>query len=122
VLRVPAGDAKSAEAEEIALHPKARSAIRAEAADRGVVDQAVPVFGAFDLRRAWRKALAASGIDPTGVTTHHSARHTFGSLVAESSGGDVSAVLAAGRWRSLSVAQRYVHASAERGRAAIRKL
>jgi integrase len=124
VLRIPAGAAKSGEEETIPLLPQVRQAVRAEAAARAIKpkDLDVPVFGRFDLRKAWRKALARARIPAHGLTTHHSARHTFGTLVAQLSRGDVTAVKAAGRWRSLAMVQRYVHASAARARAAMRRL
>lgn len=124
ILRIPAAAAKSGEEEMIPLHPKARQAIRAEAADRGLARNArdVPVFGGFDIRKAWKRALRRARIDVPGLTAHHSARHTFGTILAQISRGDVTAVQAGGRWRSLAMVQRYVHASAERARAAMKRM
>lgn len=121
-IRIPATASKSGAEELVALHPKARQAIRAEAAERGIKGPDVPVFGGFDIRKAWKRALTAAKVDTHGLTAHHSARHTFGTLVAQESRGDVTAVQAAGRWRSLAMVQRYVHANAARARAAIRRL
>ena len=120
-LRVPATAAKSGEEEEVPLHETARKAIRAEAKARKV-RAGDPVFGKNDIRRAFRRALKRSKVDPHALTVYHSARHTFGTLLAHAARGDVSAVMAGGRWRSLSMAQRYVHASAERARAAMKRL
>jgi integrase len=124
ILRIPAGAAKSGEEETIPLHPKARQAIRAEASERGLgrEDRDVPVFGGFDIRKAWGRALARARIDVPGLTAHHSARHTFGTILAQLSRGDVTAVQAGGRWRSLSMVQRYVHSSAERARAVMKRM
>lgn len=113
---------KSGHHEQVALHPEVARAVRAEAIARGVKDRDVPVFGGFDLRKAWKRALARARVDKHGTTAHHTARHTFGTLVAQMAKGDVTAVQAAGRWRSLSMVQRYVHADAARARAAIRRL
>lgn len=121
-LTIPAGAAKSGEEEQIPLHPAAWAAIEEEMRELPRGDSRQPVFGGFDLRKAFARACAAAGIDRRGLTAHHAARHTFGTLLAEVSRGDVSAVLAGGRWRSLSIAQRYVHASAERARVAVRRL
>lgn len=121
-LTVPAGAAKSSRQEAIPLHDRARRAILAEARARGICDPGEVVFGRSDWRKAVRSALARAGIDPHGVTPYHTSRHTYGELVAAAAQGDVSAVLAAGRWRSLSVVQRYVHASAARARTAVRRL
>jgi integrase len=122
LIRIPATAAKSGEEELIPLHPKARQAIRGEARSRGVRDPDVPVFGGFDLRKAWKRALARSKVDKYGTTAHHTARHTYGTLVAQLARGDVTAVQAAGRWRSLAMVARYVHADAARARAAVRRL
>lgn len=122
VLRVPATAAKSGQEETIPLHSVALRAIRAEAHARGVKDKDAPVFGGFDVRKAWRAALKRARVDAYGLTPHHSARHTFGTLIAQISKGDVTAVQAAGRWRSLAMVQRYVHSSAARARAAMRRL
>lgn len=113
---------KSGEHETVALHPEVRKAVLAEAAARHLKDRGAPVFGGFDLRKAWKKALAKSKVDAHGLTAHHTARHTFGTLVAQESRGDVPAVQAALRHRSLAMVQKYVHASAARARAAIRRL
>lgn len=121
-IRIPATAAKSGAEELVPLHPKVRQAVRAEAAERGVKDKDAPVFGGFDVRKAWQRALDRSKVDDHGLTAHHTARHTFGTLLAQESRGDVTAVMAGGRWRSLAMAQRYVHASAARARAAIRRL
>lgn len=110
---------KSGHRESVALHPEARKAILAEASGKA---RGAPVFGRFDIRKAWRKALARSRVDAHGLTAHHSARHTFGTLVAQESRGDVPAVQAALRHRSLAMVQKYVHANAARARAAIRRL
>lgn len=124
IVRVPATAAKSGEEETIPLLLPVRQAVRAEAASRGLKpkERDVPVFGGFDMRKSWKAALKRSKVDPHGLTPHHSARHTFGTLVAQLSGGDMTAVQAAGRWRSLAMVQRYVHASAARARAAMKKL
>lgn len=124
VIRIPADAAKSGEDECIPIHPKVRQAVRAEAAVRGygAKDRDRPVFGGFDVRKAWAKALVRAKIDVPGLTAHHTARHTFGTIVAQLARGDVTAVQAAGRWRSLSMVARYVHADAERARAAMRRL
>jgi integrase len=124
VLRIPASAAKSGEDEEVLLHPKVRQAVRAEAAERGIKpDQRdVPVFGGFDIRKAWKRALVRAKVDATGLTAHHSARHTFGTLLAQYARGDVTAVQAGGRWRSLAMVQRYVHANVARAREAMRRL
>jgi integrase len=122
VLRIPATATKSGQEEAIPLHIRVRQAVRAEANDRGIRDRDVPVFGGFDLRKAWRRALARAKVDSHGLTAHHSARHTFGTLVAQEAHGDVTAVQSALRHRSLAMVAKYVHASAERARAAIRRL
>jgi integrase len=124
VLRIPATAAKSGEEETIPMLPKLRQAVRAEAQDRGIKPREldVPVFGGFDLRKAWRRALTKAKVSSHGLTPHHSARHTFGTLVAQFAHGDVTAVQAAGRWRSLAMVARYVHSSAARARAAMRRL
>lgn len=122
VLRIPAGSTKSGAEETIPLHPKVRQAVRAEAVARKVKDRDIPVFGGFDLRKAWKRALVRSKVDPHGLTPHHSARHTFGTVLAQLSGGDVTAVQAGGRWRSLAMAAKYVHASAARARAAMKRM
>lgn len=122
VVRIPAAVAKSREEETIPLHPLVRQAVRAEAMARAIRDRDVPVFGGFDLRKAWARALAKSRVDVHGLTPHHSARHTFGTVLAQLSRGDVTAIQAGGRWRSLSMVQRYVHADAERARAAMRRM
>jgi integrase len=122
LIRIPPWASKSGEEETVALHPKARQAIRQEAASREVAELDQPVFGGFDIRKAWARALTAAKVDKYGLTAHHSARHTFGTLLGQYSRGDVTAVMAGGRWRSLAMAQRYVHASAERARATIKRL
>lgn len=122
VLRIEAGAAKSGEHEQVALHPEVARAVRAEAAANGIRDRDVPVFGGFDLRKAWKRALARARVDAHGLTAHHSARHTFGTILAQLAKGDVTAVQAGGRWRSLAMVQRYVHADAARARAAIRRM
>jgi integrase len=113
---------KSGEHETIELHPEVRKAVIAEAAAAGVKDRGAPVFGGFDLRKAWKRALRRSKVDGHGTTAHHTARHTFGTLVAQEAHGDVTAVQAALRHRSLAMSAKYVHASAARARAAIRRL
>lgn len=122
VLRIPSSAAKSGQQEQVELHPEVARAVRAEAASRGIKDRDVPVFGGFDLRKAWKRALARARIDVHGLTAHHTARHTFGTIVAQLARGDVTAVQAAGRWRSLAMVQRYVHADAARARAVIRRM
>jgi integrase len=102
--------------------PAGAAAVLAEAAARGVKDRGAPVFGGFDLRKAWKRALTRAKVDAHGLTAHHSARHTFGTLVAQESRGDVTAVQAALRHRSLAMSAKYVHASAARARAVIRRL
>jgi len=123
-IRIPATAAKSGEEELVPLHPKARQAIRAEAAEKGIKPKNldVPVFGGFDIRKAWKRALTAAKVDTHGLTAHHSARHTFGTLLAQRAHGDVTAVQAGGRWRSLAMVQRYVHADVARARAAMKRL
>lgn len=118
VVRIPAAVAKSREEETIPLHPLVRQAVRAE----GVKDRDVPVFGRFDLRKAWARALSRAKVDKVGLTPHHTARHTFGTVLAQLAKGDVTAVQAGGRWRSLAMVQRYVHSSAERARSAMKRM
>lgn len=113
---------KSGEFEQVALHPEVARAVRAEAISASIKKRDVPVFGGFDLRKAWRRALVTSRVDVHGTTAHHTARHTFGTIVAQLARGDVTAVQAAGRWRSLAMASKYVHADAARARAAIRRM
>lgn len=120
LIRVPATAAKSGEEETIPLLPLVRQAVRAEAGK--LKDRDKPVFGGFDMRKSWRAALTRAKVDNYGLTPHHSARHTFGTLVAQLSGGDVTAVQAAGRWRSLAMVAKYVHANAARARAAMKRL
>lgn len=122
VLRIEAAATKSGEAEMVELHPEVARAVRAEAAANGIRNRNEPVFGGFDLRKAWKRALARARVDAHGTTAHHTARHTFGTIVAQLARGDVTAVQAAGRWRSLAMASRYVHADVARGRAAIRRM
>lgn len=113
---------KSGQHESVELHPAVRKAVREEAQERGVKDRAAPVFGGFDLRKAWKRALTRARIDAHGTTAHHTARHTFGTLVAQESRGDVPAVKGALRHRSLAMVEKYVHADAARARAVIRRL
>lgn len=122
VLRIEASAAKSGEQEQVPLHPEVARAVRAEAAANGIKDRDVPVFGGFDLRKAWKRALARAKVDVHGLTAHHTARHTFGTILAQLARGDVTAVQAGGRWRSLAMVQRYVHSDAARARAAIRRM
>lgn len=121
VIRIPATDSKSGEVEEIDLHPRMRTALRAEIRSHNVVGQDVPLFGKHDAREAFAYGLAKAKIDPFGLVPHHSTRHTGATMVGEST-TDVLELLAAGRWRSLSMAQRYTHADAKRARKAIRRL
>lgn len=122
IIQVPATASKSGEEEQVPLHAKVRQAIRAEAAANEVKDNDTPVFGGFDMRKSFAAALIRAKVDKHGLTPHHSARHTFGTLLAQYSRGDVTAVQAGGRWRSLAMVQRYVHANAARARAAVRRL
>lgn len=113
---------KSGQHETVPLHQEVQRAVRLEAAARGIKAADVPVFGGFDLRKAWKRALKRAKVDAHGTTAHHTARHTFGTLLAQHSHGDVTAVQAGGRWRSLAMVQRYVHANAARARAAVKRL
>jgi integrase len=113
---------KSGEHETVPLHPEVSRAVRAEAAANGVRDRDVPVFGGFDLRKAWKRAIRRARVDAFGTTAHHTARHTFGTIVAQLSRGDVTAVQSAMRHRSLAMTSRYVHADAARARAVVKKM
>jgi len=121
LILIPATDSKSGEVEEIPMHPRMRSALRAELRSRPVVAPDEPLFGKHDAREAFRYGLAKAKIDPFGLVPHHSTRHTGATMAGEST-TDVLELLAAGRWRSLSMAQRYVHADAKRARRVIRRL
>jgi hypothetical protein len=88
---------KSGQHETVPLHQEVQRAVRLEAAARGIKAADVPVFGGFDLRKAWKRALKRAKVDAHGTTAHHTARHTFGTLLAQHSHGDVTAVQAGGR-------------------------
>lgn len=118
LIRVPATASKAGALEAVPLHPAVLRALRAE----GKRDPDQPIFGGFDLRKAWARALKRAKVDVHGLTPHHSARHTYGTVVAQLAKGDLSAVQAAGRWRSLAMVARYVHADVARARAAVRRL
>jgi hypothetical protein len=120
-IRIPATDSKSGEAEEIDMHPRAAKALRAELRSRRGIALDEPLFGKHDAREAFRHGLAKGKIDPHGLVPHHSTRHTGATMAGEAT-TDVLELLAAGRWRSLAMAQRYVHADARRAKRVIRRL
>ena len=120
-IRIPATDSKSGAVEEIDLHPKVAAALKEELAERGSLKQDEPIFGTFDCKKAFRKAITEAKVDPYGLTAHHSARHTCATLAAEST-NDVMTIQAVGRWKSLQMAQRYTHPDGKRSRAALRRI
>lgn len=120
-IRIPADHSKSREIEEVDLHPRAARALRSELGARERVGPDVPVFGHHDARKAFFYGLEAAGIDPHGLTAHHSTRHTGATMVGEST-TDLLAIMAAMRVRSPSIAKRYLHVDAKRARGPMRKL
>lgn len=127
LIRIPAGDSKSGDVEEVFLDARVARAIAAEQADRrdreeaageapgSVVELDRPVFGPFDCSRAFWAAVRALGLDAKGLTAHHVARHTACTLAADLT-RDVRTLQAVGRWKSLEMVQRYLHPDARLSR------
>jgi integrase len=112
-VHFPAPSTKSkAPGQDLYLTPRVRKAISEQQAARGDISPDEPIFGPFDLRRVFLRALAATGIDRTGLTAHHTARHTCATLAAEGA-PSIAHLQAVTRHRSLAMVERYVHPNGE---------
>ncbi len=122
-LHFPPGAIKSRKAKRaIWLHPKAREAARAELASRARISPEEPIFGAFDYRELFPRALAAARIRVRpGLVPHHVTRHTGATLAAED-GATLVQLMALGLWETASQAQRYMHVDAKHSRKAAERL
>ena len=120
VIRIPATDSKSGEAETAPLHPRALKALSGQILVRGGLEPDEPIFGEINVRPAYEFALTTARIDPYSVTPHHTTRHTGATILAEKT-KDREALKHAGRWRS-NIVDDYIHSGAERARPLIAKL
>jgi integrase len=122
-VRFPPRQTKSKKRDqEVWLHPRAAKAIRAELRERRTVDPAALVFGEFDFRHEFPRVLAAAGVkDASGLTAHHSTRHTTATLAADE-GATLAELMALGRWSTPQMAARYMKVNAERSKGALKRL
>ena len=110
-ITIPASDQKSGE-EEPAIHmpSQAARAIKEQIAARGNIGRGVPIFGATNYYRSWWTAVKKAGIDPHGLTAHHTARHTcLSELGAHGGPTALLAVMAQARHKDPKTSQKYVH-------------
>lgn len=121
-IHFPAPSTKSkAPGQDLYLTPPVRKAISEQQAARGDISPDEPIFGPFDLRRVFLRALKATGIDRTGLTAHHTARHTCATLAAEGA-PSIAHLQAVTRHKSLAMVERYVHPNGELSREVLDKL
>ncbi len=118
-IRIPPARSKSGAEAWIDLPPKAERAIREQLAARGDISPDAPIWTQVSHRKAWKRALEAAGIDPRGVTPHHTARHTRLTQIGEH--GDLVSVMSQAGHLSPQTAQRYLHASLAAARRANRR-
>lgn len=138
-VTVPGAHSKSGEREVIDLHPRVARAIRSQIREQKP-NRGEPIFGRFDFHQAntaklqgglfgracLKAAIAKLRDDGTvefaGLTPHHLARHTAATLAADRDGTTLVELMALARWRSVAMAERYLHPTVEHGRRASRRL
>lgn len=120
-LTVPPLGTRSRRQTILWLHPKARKAIRAEMDASAVTDPGRPIFGSFDHKGVFWRAIDGLGIDRHGLTPNHVARHTAATLMGDARAGALE-LKAAGGWSTLETADRYTHSSAEASKRAFERL
>lgn len=120
-LTVPPLGTRSRKRTVLWLHPKARKAIRAEMDANPVTDPSAPIFGSFDHKGVFWRAIDALKIDRHGLTPNHVARHTAATLMGDARAGALE-LKAAGGWSTLETADRYTHSSVEASKRAFERL
>lgn len=125
---------KSGKEKVIDLPPRAAEAIRAElearAGDGNPIGLDEPIFGRFDFHQAWDdekkggvfgRALTLAGIDPHGLTPHHSTRRTAMTLAGESPDASLSGLMAQAGIDSASIVEVYLKPQLKAARKITRK-
>lgn len=120
-IHIPPEHAKNGREESIPLHPRAARALLDQVKAAGITSMDAPIFGTIDVRAAHRFAMKKTGIDPWGITAHHTTRHTGGTILAKAT-NDREALKAAGRWHSDQSVDAYIHIDAEHARPLFGKL
>lgn len=120
-LTIPAREAKTRKDTVLWLHPKARRAIRGEMEARKVTDPGAPIFGSFDHKGVFWRAVDALKIDRHGLTPSHVARHTAATLMGDAGTGALD-LKAAGGWATLEMVDRYTHESVDASKRAFERL
>jgi integrase len=119
-ITIPARDQKSGEDEPpIHMPARAEKAIKEQIASRSLIDRGVPIFGETNHYRAWWTAVKRAGVDPEGLTAHHTARHTcLTELGAHGGPTALLAVMAQARHKDPKTSQKYVHTGLHLAKAA----
>lgn len=122
-IRIPAEHGKNGKEDTIPLHPLARAALlkQMQVAKFKSSDTDRPIFGVINVKPAHEFAIEKTGIDPWGVTAHHTTRHTGGTILAKAT-TDREALKKAGRWKSDQSIEPYIHVDAEHARPLMAKL
>lgn len=123
LIHIPPEHSKSGEAESIPLHPRAERAIIEQIKAAGIrkkeLDRAV--FGKINVRPAFEWALKKAKVERYGITPHHHARHTGGTILAKKTRSR-DQLKQAGRWRSDQSVEPYLHVDVEDARELMEKL
>lgn len=117
-ITLPAQFNKSRKEKVIDLTPRAAEAIRAELdAHEEPIGLDEPIFGHFDFHQAWDeekkggvfgKALTLAGIDPHGLTPHHSTRRTAMTIGGQVPEASISGLMKQAGIDSASVVEVYL--------------
>lgn len=115
----PASALKDKRSRRFYLRPNVLEVIREQMDSEPKDVKPICVFGVFDFdghrrnadgskRGLFWRALRAAGIDPHGVTAHHTTRHTA-CTIAGLRGASAAELMDLGGWRTLAMVQRYLH-------------
>lgn len=123
LIHLPPEHTKSGDAEDVALTKRAEAAIFGQVKAAGIKarDKDTPIFGTINVRPAFEWAMKTARIDPRGITPHHHARHTGGTILAKKTRSR-DQLKQAGRWRSDQSVEPYLHVGAEDARELMDKL